>query len=371
MTLTAKQQAQVAKAPPAQKAAMRAMFNSQNSGTMNKQRSQAQRAQPRRGPARRALGSVPKSLSYAFDAFDKRHMPLDERTAPYTTTSFINVMQFSTSPDMDQVVLIAPRTQGQQEAYNGPLTDYIAMRYDANETIGASIPTLQTMRSPILGSIAPTATIQRFSIRGRLHNLSARLQCLGTNTGLYPPGVAYVGSVPTLEVGAYSSQTGITIQEAWANDSIEVGYLKPVAAASLVEKPVTLHAGIAENTSYKSWHDFCIPGTGHDVGSTSITTALTPIVIYIPRCGAGSTAVDYKVEVAQQWCTRHPFDVMMRSTQKQHTASLPSEWQKAVNAVKDIGGHLVERAGNTALDVLATRLRQAYMNPTNAIQYVD
>lgn len=329
------------------------------------------RDQPRRAPARKALANVPKPLSYAFDGFDKRHMPLDDHTAPYTTTNFTNVMQFSTAPDLDQIVVIAPRVFGEQETYNGPMTDYIAIRYDADETIDGSIPHLAVERSPLLGGVAPAATLQRSSIRGRLHNMSVRLQCLGTNTGLYPPGVAYVGSVPTLEIGTYSSQAGIKIREAWAVDSIEVGYLKSVSAVSLVEKPVTLHAGVAESITYKSWNDFCIPPTDKNVGALGISTSLTPIVIYIPKCGAGSTAVDYRLEIAQQWCTRHPFDVMMRATQKQHTASQPSEWNKAVNTVKDIGEHLLERAGHTALDVLANRFRQAYTNPANAIQYVD
>jgi hypothetical protein len=89
------------------------------------------------------------------------------------------------------------------------------------------------------------------------------------------------------------------------------------------------------------------------------TTALEPIVLYIPRAGAGTTVVNYRLEIGQQWCTRHPHNVMLRATQKQHPATPPTEWHKALAAVKDIGGAILNRAGNVAMDALADRARAA------------
>jgi hypothetical protein len=355
MTLTAKQTAQIAKAPPAQKAGLRAMYQRQNAQQVTKAKAGSRR--PRVQAAQ--LPSAPKSLAYAFDAFDKRHLPLDEVTAPYTTTNFVSVMEFGSSATMDQVIVVCPRTCLHQENYNGPLSDYIAMRYDAAETISGTIPTLETLRCPIIDKPALTAAAQYFSVRGRLHNMSVRMTCLGTNTGLYPPGSVYIGTVPNIEVGPNSTggSESLTIKTAWADDSIAVGYIKPVSAAALQNRSVILNAAVAENVSYKSWRDFAVLGSATDLGSMPFSTALEPIVLYVPRAGAGSTVVNYRIEIGQQWCSRHPHNIMLRSTQKQHLATSPSEWHKAVSVVKDVGQHLLERAGNFAMDALATRAR--------------
>jgi len=269
-------------------------------------------------------------------------------------------MEFGSSPSMDQVIVVCPRLTHQQETYSGPLTDYIAMRYDASETISGAVPILQAVRSPIIDSPPVTATYQQLSVRARLHNLSVKLECLGTNTGLYPPGSAYVGKVPAIETGFYSTgaQEALTIKTAWADDSISVGYLRSIPAASLVDKPAMLHASVAENVSYKSWNDFVVPDTAKDLGSLSFSTALEPIVIYVPRAGAGDTVVNYRAVIAQQWCSRHPHNIMLRSTQKQHTATSSAVWNSAVGAVRNIGDHLLQRAGHAAGDALASRIRQ-------------
>lgn len=355
----------MAKAPPSRKAVLRAMYQRQNAQASGKNKG------PKQPAAQRAVAPVPvpRAVPYAFDAFDKRHLPLDELTAPYTVTNFISMMEFGSSPTMDQLVVICPRTTVTQESYTGPLTDYIAMRYNANETITGAIPILEAIRSPVIDKPTVTADMQHSSVRARLHNMSVRVSCLGTNTGLYPPGSAFVGTVPTIETGWTStgSAESLSIKTAWADDSIAVGYIKPIAAASLQEKPMILHAAVAENVSYKSWRDFAVPGTGTDVGSLPFSTALEPIVVYIPRAGAGTTVVNYRIEVGQQWCSRHPHNIMIRSTQKQHRATPPNEWHKAVAAVKDIGQHLLERAGGVALDALTNRARGMLELPPPAV----
>lgn len=357
MALTAKQMAQVAKAPAGQKAGLKAMYQRQNANAPKKNRNKPPQRYARSG----ALVPAPKGLLYAFDGFDKRHLPLDELTAPYTTTNFVTVMEFGSSPSMDQVIVVCPRTTNSQEFYTGPLSDFIAVQYDAAEVVSGSIPVLNTARCPLIDEPARTSEWQHFSVRARLHNMSVRVTCTGTNTGLYPPGSIYVGTVPMIETDDTSTGHAeqLTIKRAWAEDSISVGYIKPVSAVALQERPLTLHASIAENVSYKSWRDVIVPPTGHNEGSLPFSTALEPIVIYVPRAGAGTTVVNYRLEIGQQWCTRHPHNIMLRSTQKQHRATPPNMWHSAVAAVKNIGEHLAARAGEVALDALANRARAA------------
>jgi len=362
MALTAKQQAQVSKAPQARKAALRAMFNRQNSN-QGKANDGKKQARPKQLAAR--VPNAPRQLPWAFDAFDKRHLPVDETTAPYATTNLVNVMEFSSSTSMDQVIVVAPRvwvgvtTNDYLVAQQGVLSAYIAMLYDAAEIIGGSLPHLASLRSNVLDQPPPTATMQHFSQRGRIHNMSVRLCCLGTNTGLYPPGSVYLGTVPALET--YLGSTSLTVKSAWAEDAIAVGYIKPFSAASLVEKPVVLHSAVAESVSYKSWRDFVVPQSTTALGSLPFSTALEPIVLYIPRAGSGTTAVNYRIEVGQQWCTRHPNNIMMRATQKQHAATTPAVWNGAVNAIKDIGEHFLAHAANQAVGAAAAAGRQAIL----------
>ena len=355
MPLTAKQKAAVAKMPPPRRAAATAAFNKQN---------EIKPAATKRKPVQSAQ-AVPESLKYAFDGFDKRHMPVDELTAPYTTTNFTTVMDFGSSATMDQVIVVCPRVLHDQELYMGPLTDYVAMRYDASETIAGTIPTLEVVRCPIIDKQAPTASNIHLSVRARLHNQSIRLSCLGTNTGLYPPGSVYVGTVPMIETGAASTggAEALSIKQAWADDSIAVGYLKSVPAAKLQEKPFVLDSAVAENVSFKSWRDMCVPASTADKGSLPFSTALEPIVLYIPRAGAGTTVVNYRVEIGQQWCSRHPHNVMLRSTQKQYPATSPSLWHSAVGAVKDVGEQLVVRAGGAAMDAFMGHARNMFAPP--------
>jgi len=323
------------------------------------------RAAPRQQQPQQRTPQVPRSLAFAFDGFDKRHLPVDELTAPYTVTNFTTVMEFGSSATMDQVIVVCPRQLSLQETYVGPLTDYIAMRYDAAETIDGSIPTLAVSRCPIIDAPTPVATDITTSVRARLHNLSIRLTCLGTNTGLYPPGCVYAGTVPMIETGTSSggAAESLTIKHAWANDSIAVGYIKPFSAAKLQEHPLVLHSAIAENVAYKAWSDMAVPGTGRDKGSLSFSTAIEPIVLYIPRAGAGSTVVDYRLEIGQQWCSRHPHNIMLRSTQKQHPATNPGLWHAAISAVKDVGEQLASSVGGAAISAIAGQARNMLALP--------
>jgi hypothetical protein len=309
-------------------------------------------------------------LGFAFDAFDKRHLPTDDTTAPYTTTNFLSVLEFGSKTDMDQVIVVAQRLLGTQQNHTGPGTDILALRYDASENVGGTISVLQTLRSPIVGAPAIGEQEQGFTVRARLHNLSVRLQCLGTNTGLYPPGSAYIGAVPALEIGPAYTHAGSgpgSILQAWAEDSINVGYIRSTPAASLVQKPVLVHAAVSEAVTYKTWQDISVPSTARDLGNMGINTGLEPIVIFVPRAGAGDTVVNYRVEVAQQWCSRHPNNPVVRATQKQHPPTPSNVWNSAISSVKDIGEHLLQSAGHAALDAVSARVRQAIANRPLAI----
>jgi len=388
MTLTRKQQAAVSSVPPARRAALRATFNRQNPATGQQPQQRAPpNGRPRQRPAPanqrtapKALARIPRplpsgNLQFAFNAFDKRHLPLDELTAPYTTTNFIGVMPVVTKSDQDQIIVVCPRfmqNNGGQEFYAGPLSDYIAMKYDANETVAGTIPTTDSLRSPIIDMPAKTSADQFTSVRARLHNLSVKVECLGTSSGLYPPGSVYIGTVPCIETGwpSKGAAAGLTIKTAWADDSIAVGYLKSFPAASLIERPAFVNSAVAENVSYKSWRDLAVPSSATDIGSLGFSTALEPIVLYFPRCGHENSGVDYRVVIGQQWCSRHPHNVMLRSTQKQHTATPPSLWHSAISAVKDVGPMLLERAGGAAIDAIAARITRGGFGPQQMIANV-
>jgi len=331
-------------------------------------RAPRKRQQRERQPARsgKHVTKVPRALGYAFDAFDHRHLPLDEVTAPYACTNFVSVLEFTSAVDMDKICVVSPRVYSSggfalQPQFPGPLTDVIAMLYDANESIDAAIPILEFLRCPIAGRLSRPAAGQNAkhtTVRARLHNMSVSLECLGTNTGLYPPGSAYIGSVPNIETGPTTGDANTKLKAAWAVDSIEVGYLRSTPAASLVDNPVQVNSAIAESISYKSWRDIVVMASGHDLGSMAFSNCVEPIVVYVPRCGSGDTVVQYRLNIGQQWCSRHPTDVLLRATQKQYPPTPPGLWHTAVSAIKDIGPKLLDRAASAAVDTLAAGIQR-------------
>jgi hypothetical protein len=119
--------------------------------------------------------------------------------------------------------------------------------------------------------------------------------------------------------------------------------------------------------SYKAWRDFKIPDSTVLPGSIGCSTALEPIVIYIPRCGAASTVVEYRLVVGTQWCSRHPHDVMLRSTQKQHPATSPDLWHRAVSAIKDKAPEVGDHLAGAAMDYLGKQLKQMVSGGGNAL----
>lgn len=347
----------------------------------------ARRALPKAAPARRpvrrkaapaarrtqgnTIVPVPRTLHWAFDAFDKRHLPLDEVTAPYTVSSFTSLLEFTSSHTEDQIVLVCPFQYSYSGAPAAELTDTIAAIYNGSiHAGGATHAATQTCRSPILGNPVLTADEQYSDVRARLHNLSVKVQCLGTSAGLYPPGSVYYGTVPALETGvgnsAHPSDTARTLQQAWVEDSIAVGYLKGVPAVSLVSNPAIVHATVCETINYKTWHQMIVPKTTTNVSSLAISLALEPIVISVPKCGAAGTAVNYRVMIGQQWCSRHPNNVLLRSTQKQHNATAPGVWHKSLAVAKSLTSTVGEGLANGAMEALG-RAAANILRPQAAI----
>jgi hypothetical protein len=377
MPMTQKQIAALKAAPADQKARLKDNFLRDNlskaqpmkPGPPAKPRQKAGQQVVARPPTRKAV--MPRQLGWAFDAFDKRHMPLDEVTAPYTTTNFLSVLEFTSSAGRDQLIVVGPRTLlTETPAF---LTDYIAVLYDASETLDGSISILDSVRSPIINTpaLSQTGEVLQTTVRARLHNLSVRVECLGTNTGLYPPGSVYMGTVPNIE--NYSGNvvpSGLTLKTAWAEDSISVGYLRSISAVSLVTSPRTLHAAVAENVSYKTWRDIVVPNSVMEIGRLGFLTSLEPIVIYIPRAGSGNTTVNYRVNIAQQWCSRHPHNVMLRSTQVQHPPTSPDIWHAAISGVQDIGTQLLDTAGRAAMGMLRDTAVSYLGNPGAIVPFV-
>lgn len=362
MTLTKKQQAQIAKAAKDRRASLRAAFERQNAS--QKQAAPAKKkttsAQPQRARAMAKPG--PKSpadqLTHAFNAFVPRHLPFDETTAPYTVTNLVGIIEFASSDLHDKVLVIAPRVYNTAESHGGqvlqgpvgPMTDYLAVLYDAGLSHTSAITHLKSLRSAVIGTPSHEQTVQLFTTRGRLHNLSAKIECLGMNNGMLPPGAAYVGRVPTLETYSYHAETSGAqdLLASWVEPAISTGLLQSVPAASLLSNPLTMHSTVAETIAYKQWHDFVVPGTGTNIANLPLSKALEPILVYVPKCGASGAEVNYRITVGQEWCTRHPHNVLLRATQKQHDATPPGIWHSAVSAAKRVGDSLLGRAGAIA-----------------------
>jgi len=371
-----KQKAKIAAAKGPEKTRLRELYNQQHRDSQSwaKPSTKAPPAPQnnRKKPApKRGNNNVvkfqcpPKGLHHAFNAFDKRHMPLDEHTSPYTVSNFSSILEFPSSSVINQIIVVGMRmyhgASGTYDREARKMTDVCAILYNADGnwlTGGGPVPPLQVLHTPILGGGdqgAPVGTTDTF-IRARIHNLSASLQCAGASSGLYPVGRVYYGTVPSIEMAITAQGPGDpSLKSAWADNPISVGLLKPTTAAALLHKPVTLHATPAEAVVYKEWRDMIIPVAGYEYSSNDITHGLEPMIFYIPKT-SGDVSVQYTLTVGQQWCTRHPQEPILRATMKQHTATEPAEYSRAVATAKRVGTQLAGRVASGALNMLEETL---------------
>jgi hypothetical protein len=254
------------------------------------------------------------------------------------------VYEFESSPTVDKIILVGPRNYNTAEGLSlANVTDVIALEYDASIAINALVAT-GSARSPILSTPEFGSAATYTSVRGRLHNLSAQIECLGTSTGLVPPGSVYIGTVPFIEGTSQYGPGTKSLKEAWAMDSIAVGYLKSHSAAGLVSKPVRVHSNIAETVAYKTWKDFVVPPTTFNLATLRVCNSIEPIVLYIPKAGSATTTVQYRLSLGQQWCSRWPNDPAMRATQVIHPPTSNAVWSEATSFLRSVGGSFAAAA---------------------------
>jgi len=337
MTLTPNQEKSLKGKSKAEHQKMRADYEKRNAAQKRKQNApKATQTSPARQGRKKQ--SIPRNLGGAMNAFNKVHMPCKGTTGAYAVTNLITPIEFETQWDVDQVIVVGQRFLWHTDKYLGPATDIIAYRYDAKVHMDAiDFLTEGEVRSPIVGAPDFAATSVHTGVRARLHNMSARIQCLGTSGGLVPPGDIYMGCVPSLEVGTYSiaHDQHQTLKKAWVDSAIANYFITGSTAASLV-KPRTVTAPIAESVAHETWEPITLPNNASSSSRAglSLNTGLEPILIYVPRTGTSAIDVKYRLTIACEWCSRHPDDIMMRATQKQHKATPTGLWEEAQAAVR-------------------------------------
>jgi len=342
--LTAKQTAAINRAPKSDRARLNALFVAQSGKSRQPLPVGLQPTRPKPSTASRTPPKRPQRVPRsrlnalaAFDGFNHYHLPTDESTSAYATTNFVTTYDFATSNDVDKIIVVAPRHYSTLEGNSiTNLTDILALEYDASISHTA-LAILGSARSPILRTPTIVTDMAYTAVRGRIHNLSAEVECLGTSIGLIPPGSIYVGNVPYIEGAANSGLGTKTLKETWAEDSIAVGYLKSFSSAGLVHHPVRVHANVAENVSYKQWKDFVVPASAVNLATLRLSNALEPIVIYVPRVGQSGTIVNFRLNIGHQWCTRWPNDPAMRATQEVHKPTSPDLWNEATTFLRGVG----------------------------------
>lgn len=279
--------------------------------------------------------------SHPLNAFNNMHLPLSERTAPYITTSLIESLEVNTE-SYGQVVIIAQRSGYDPEFNLGPVTDYIAFVYNQNDKVDTTDSNLMTplkfARHKLADGLPRGASTQYFSLKHRLHKLSARIECLGTSGAGMPPGDTYIGRVTMAETGSTSSafRDSMTYYNAFIDKARSVGVIRSIPNASLQRRPLTVHAVVAESMRYNEWSDLYIPNTNTQLNLLDTWPGLTPLIWYIPP-QVGTSTVSFRLNIAMQFCSRHPDVVVARANHRQHEPSSSSAWNTAVASVEDIG----------------------------------
>jgi len=370
-----RQQKRIAEAKGPQKARLRNQYRAQKNQTAAQKtnggtpvpppvpraaRRQRQRPQnPVYGMSKPNLPPAHAHLA-AFSGFNDFHLPTDEQTAPYKVTNLINIMEFASDPNMDQIVVICPRVVTDREMRisgtsadpwmianaNGPLCDVIAVRYNAASGVNDAQNHLGDYeRAAFAGLIPePPSSYSTLSMRARIHNMSVRVECLGCDGGFYPSGNLYIGTVPMIEGGGSAEAPSggqpnttsnfYTMKKMWAENSIAVGYLRSHSAHSLLDGK-EFHSTVAENITYKSWNDVIVQATNMCEGSFPFQMSMEPIVVYVPRAGTSTVQMRYKLTIGTQWCTRHPTDVLLRAGQRRHEPTHPTTWNSAMQTVRN------------------------------------
>lgn len=347
MALTAKQQAALSRAAPAQAAAMRQHFSAQNA---------TRGAPPASGvPATRLSGPAPPASRQKRNPKAKarpqkpvrgkgnagqrttvmaRYHPLPELEAPYAVLDLNNAIELSTSTTplvlvvSNLMALGMGQASGGREAYPQPIADVVATLKSAS--LGWEQNPFMTVRCNVVDAPPrPTEGITVTTRRVRLASVHVTVQCIGTNGGLYPTGDVYFGKATMFDC-LTRDDYGQNLTSSLIAPLIQANKLTPFTGAALLSRRAELFAGIDDASAYKSWCDVVIQNATTHYGANEMHPGMETILLYVP---ATTITVNYRVTINTQWCVRNPSEILLNTVAKQYTPSSMSDynaWAKAL-----------------------------------------
>jgi len=304
-----------------------------NGQLRGQQQQQQPRQQKRNNPPKKK--NPPNNLSRAFNAFDPGHLPLSDCVAPYLLTNLSTQFEIEAGASVGKVIIVCPWNY----AFNSGASAYGSKTGYLTDTIAKSFAEDADFKGPgthHTSHLIPGAVDGETSLRGRLHNLSVKISCTGTSSGMAPSNGIYMGAVPALDWMTSTSITGehsdFTIFSKCVEPAMAPGYITFTSAIDLSRRPRTVHSTPQEAIAYREFSEFFKPLASQHVYEHP-AYSFEPILIYIPHTTATSATV-YHVTVGQQWCTRHPANPLLRSAQVQHAPSPHGSLDRAILSVK-------------------------------------
>jgi len=340
MVLTVRQRKALKNAPPKARSSLLRNFNSQTAKVRTQNPPQRRPSQP----PRPVVAKVPRPLRmerHPLSAFNNLHLPLPDRTAPYITTSLIESLELSTA-SYGQVVIVVQRSGYDPELALGPVTDFIAIVYNAADTLdkvdSSLLTPLKVVRHKLADGLPRGPNPVFYSLKHRLHKLSARISCLGTTGAGMPPGDTFIGRVTMAETGTTGSafRSSSTYYDAFVDKARTVGALRSVNNAAIQRQPLDIHAIVSEPIRYQEWSDLYVPPSSLSINQLDTWPGLTPLIWYIPP-QIGESVVSFRMNIAMQFCSRHPDIIVARANHRQHEPSTHAAWNAAVSSVEDVG----------------------------------
>lgn len=342
MALTARQEAALAKAPPAARAAMRKGFLAQRGPAPSPVAVPMPRfSQPRLPgmakvadkprPARKAKAKAAPRAGGGRLVSPYRHLPLPELEAPYAVLNLPTVIEFSTSSLNDTCLFFGSlihNVASTSEAYISMRTDYVAIRKDAN--VQWSGNNLQSWRSSILDTLTPGTNDTAMEQRLRLNGVKVEVRCTGAS-GLYPAGEIFLGKVAMYDY-VTRGDASPTLMRTMITPAINTGRIIPFTATDLLRG---VHFACAPDDigAFKQWSDTVVPSSIVDVGSLEVSRGLELGVVYIPPL-AGSTT-NYKATITCEWCLRNPSIVAVNALSRAYTPTPLAVWNAAMAEARD------------------------------------
>jgi len=349
MALTARQEAALAKAPPAARAGMRKGFLAQRGPPpaaaslplpkfgMPKLPLTAAKPQPKPRPAKKPRAKKAARGTGERTGFPYRHLPLPELEAPYAVLTLPLVIEFSTQSTADHALFLGSlmhQALNASEAYYTSRTDYIAIQKDVGSAWTGN--NIASWRSSILDNITVQSTDTQMEQRLRLNGMTVNVRCVGASAGLYPSGEIFLGKVAMYD---YVSRGDVPIlSRTLIQPAIQSGRLMAFTATDLM-KPVQFACAPDDIGAFKQWTDTVIPGTGTNVGDLEMSRGLEIGVVYIPRLTGNTTF--YRATVTCEWCLRDPSIVTINALARSYPPTPLAAWNIAMGAARDRKPHHV------------------------------